>query len=350
MCNIAGYIGKRDAAPILVEMMKKQEGYGGGYYTGITTHDGVKLHTAKVIGDLDNLLKETDGYHFPGKMGFLHSRSNSGGGREWGHPFTNVQGNLSYIANGSAGIFLTDEYREKSCALTTELEAGGYVFASKAKGIIGDYPALADGTSIHMSDLICQYIACLVDKGMEPDKAMSQAYSELPAEVVGLVIHEKHPDSIFASRINFPMMIGITLDGDTYLATTALAFPEDVTFRTIELLPPVTTFEIYAGGYRTSAHPIRVDNVAPITPDIWHRAYQRIEETLQNNKGTPLSVQAVIDACDDIWPSGMLQQGAPLVYEIMRALKKEGKLQVVPVQVSGAFEGYSTNNFRICIQ
>ena len=100
MCNIAGYIGKRDAAPILTEMMKKQEGFGGGYYTGITTHDGTKLHTAKVIGDMDNFLKETDGYHFPGKMGFLHSRSNSGGDREWGHPFTNAEGTLSYIANG----------------------------------------------------------------------------------------------------------------------------------------------------------------------------------------------------------------------------------------------------------
>ena len=40
MCNIAGYIGKKNAAPILFEMMKKQEGFGGGYYTGITTHDG----------------------------------------------------------------------------------------------------------------------------------------------------------------------------------------------------------------------------------------------------------------------------------------------------------------------
>ena len=95
MCNIAGYIGKRDAAPILTEMMKKQEGFGGGYYTGITTHDGTALHTAKVIGDMDNLLKETDSYHFPGKMGFLHSRSNSGGDREWGHPFLNEKGTMA---------------------------------------------------------------------------------------------------------------------------------------------------------------------------------------------------------------------------------------------------------------
>ena len=32
MCNIAGYIGSKDAAPILAKMMQRQEGFGGGYY------------------------------------------------------------------------------------------------------------------------------------------------------------------------------------------------------------------------------------------------------------------------------------------------------------------------------
>jgi glucosamine 6-phosphate synthetase-like amidotransferase/phosphosugar isomerase protein len=41
MCNIAGYIGSKQAAPIIVEMLRKQEGWDSGYYTGIATiHDG----------------------------------------------------------------------------------------------------------------------------------------------------------------------------------------------------------------------------------------------------------------------------------------------------------------------
>ena len=44
MCNIAGYIGDKSAAPILIEMMKKQEGFGGGFYTGLSIHDGKRLH------------------------------------------------------------------------------------------------------------------------------------------------------------------------------------------------------------------------------------------------------------------------------------------------------------------
>ena len=96
MCNIAGYIGKKQAAPILCEMMKKQEGFYAGYYTGIVTHDKEKLCCAKVIGNMENLLNETAALNFPGTIGFLHSRSKSGGDIEWGHPFINNTGDLAY--------------------------------------------------------------------------------------------------------------------------------------------------------------------------------------------------------------------------------------------------------------
>ena len=74
MCNLAGYAGNRQAAPILIEMIKKQQYFDGGMSTGIATvHDG-KLYTAKVIGDVDVLLKETDALNFPGTIGIMHSR------------------------------------------------------------------------------------------------------------------------------------------------------------------------------------------------------------------------------------------------------------------------------------
>ena len=37
MCNIAGYVGTKKAAPILLEMMRREEGFAGGYNTGIAT-------------------------------------------------------------------------------------------------------------------------------------------------------------------------------------------------------------------------------------------------------------------------------------------------------------------------
>ena len=51
MCVIAGYAGNRPAAPILVDMLRKEQFFDGGLSTGIATiHEG-KLYTAKVLGD-----------------------------------------------------------------------------------------------------------------------------------------------------------------------------------------------------------------------------------------------------------------------------------------------------------
>ena len=83
MCNIAGYIGERDAAPILIEMIRAQEGQNGGFYTGIATmHEG-KIHYRKLVGSLDDLLKRTDAASLPGKLGIIHSRTPGFAGDEW---------------------------------------------------------------------------------------------------------------------------------------------------------------------------------------------------------------------------------------------------------------------------
>ena len=42
MCIITGYVGTKQAAPILIDMVRKAEGLDGGHYTGMATiHDGV---------------------------------------------------------------------------------------------------------------------------------------------------------------------------------------------------------------------------------------------------------------------------------------------------------------------
>ena len=99
MCNIAGYVGTRPAAPILMEMMRQQEGWDGGFFTGIATiHEG-KLRHAKCVGDLERLLEKTDAADLPGAIGFIHTRSLSSGGhgRAAGYRGGNHAG---YLASG----------------------------------------------------------------------------------------------------------------------------------------------------------------------------------------------------------------------------------------------------------
>lgn len=350
MCNIAGYIGLKQAAPILAEMMKKQEGFGGGYYTGITTHDGENMHSCKVLGDMQNLLSETDFLTYPGTVGFLHSRSKSGGGVEWGQPFISSDGNVSFIANGAVGSFGNDTTQKNRCERALALEKLGFDFKSRTKGFLEGYPCLSDGTAIHSSDILCQDISHNINQGNTVDYSMSKTFSELPAEAVGLVIYKNEPEKIFVTRVNYPMMIGVAKDGDTYLATTALAFPDDVGFRFIEPLPHSATCEVYRGGYRVSPHQVTVDNVAPITPDIWQKAYKTVNDLLSSGKKASYSVHEVIGACECVWQKGTIPQGAMLVYEIMRALKAEDRLAIDFVKDSGAFDGYTTNNFNICLK
>ena len=52
MCNIAGYSGSRQAASILLEMLRKQQPYDGDMSTGVATiHEG-KLYYKKLVGDV----------------------------------------------------------------------------------------------------------------------------------------------------------------------------------------------------------------------------------------------------------------------------------------------------------
>lgn len=80
MCNIAGYVGTKRAAPILIDMIKREEGLDGGFYTGIATiHEG-KIYYAKLTGDADKLVAMTNAPSLPGTVGIIHSRTQSGGG------------------------------------------------------------------------------------------------------------------------------------------------------------------------------------------------------------------------------------------------------------------------------
>ena len=88
MCTIAGYVGNRCAAPILIEMLKKEEGVDSGFYTGIATiHEG-KIHYRKLVGDVKQLLEKTDAASLPGTIGFIHSRTPGNPWDFWAHPFT----------------------------------------------------------------------------------------------------------------------------------------------------------------------------------------------------------------------------------------------------------------------
>jgi len=48
MCTMAAFAGERPAAPVLLEMLERQEGLWSGHFSGISTLCGGKVYTARV--------------------------------------------------------------------------------------------------------------------------------------------------------------------------------------------------------------------------------------------------------------------------------------------------------------
>ena len=60
MCQLAAYVGSRDAAPILLESLRLQEGYLGAHATGLATVHRRKMHLVKDNSPVDEVVKKTE--------------------------------------------------------------------------------------------------------------------------------------------------------------------------------------------------------------------------------------------------------------------------------------------------
>ena len=339
MCNIAGYVGSKRAAPILIEMMLKQEGWDAGYYTGIATAFEGKLYTDKVVGDTQKLLEQTDSANCPGNVGILHGRSKAGGDARWAQPFVGATGKIAYMVNGTVGAFAKCiKTRREEIYMT--LKAAGYRCSSCTEGKVGGYGVYPDGCSAHASDVACQQIARYVDCGWTTPAAMGKAYCEIPCEVVGLALNVDEPDRISWVRINYPMFLGFASHG-TYMATTPMAFPNDVT--RITLLDPLSCGSVLADHYESKPILDFPGTVAPITPSAWKACYeaviQNLSEREMDHDELDLLVKPLLGKADCV-------EEATAEYAILYELQKQGRLLITKSRVPGSFEGLDAPKFR----
>ena len=102
MCGIVGYIGKNQAAPILLDGLAKLE-YRGYDSAGISVFDGRDIHTVKTKGKIKDLRKLTDdGEALKGTVGIGHTRWATHGepSDENSHPHVNASETISVVHNG----------------------------------------------------------------------------------------------------------------------------------------------------------------------------------------------------------------------------------------------------------
>jgi len=317
MCNLAGYIGKDRAGPVLLKMIKDQEGFGGGYYTGIATINEGILHWRKVVGNCEELLKQTDALDLPGTIGIIHSRSKGFGDVEWAHPFVNPQESMAYMLNGHMGSFYEDKTNER--ALMEELTANGYKFRSMVSEHVPNMFEFDNGNSIHTSEARCFMVDYMRRTSASWSEALTKASNLYPSETAGLLLSAETPDCIHAVRFNQPLMIGRSKD-ITLLSSTALVFPDNLD--SIIQAPIRSVMKFNRNSFEVS--PLN-DTVGPVA-DIFPMAagYNKIERMLSKNKAC--SFTDFKNATAELWPRDMAPQKDMMVYEIMRLMYQEGKI------------------------
>jgi glucosamine--fructose-6-phosphate aminotransferase (isomerizing) len=199
MCGIVGYVGPRDAAPILIEGLRRLE-YRGYDSAGIAvvTDDG-KVFVEKKAGKLSNLTDHLNGDTPAGHPGIGHTRWATHGrpNDTNAHPHTDCSGKLALIHNG-----IIENYAPIKQRLTAE----GHQFTSET-----DTEVLA-----HLIE--SKYSGDLVE-------AVRTALNEVHGAYAIGVMHTDHPDRIVGARMNVPLIVGLG-DGEGFLASDVPAILE----------------------------------------------------------------------------------------------------------------------------
>ena len=123
MCGIVGYVGEKQAAPILLDGLSKLE-YRGYDSAGIAVFDGEKINMTKSKGRLKVLEEIThDGATMPGVLGIGHTRWATHGEPSDvnAHPHLNKDGTIAVVHNGIIENYLK---------LKKKLVNKGYEFVS----------------------------------------------------------------------------------------------------------------------------------------------------------------------------------------------------------------------------
>lgn len=196
MCGIFGYIGRKKAAKIVLDGLKKLE-YRGYDSAGIVGIHQEKLAYCKIVGKIALLEQEVElkGLHFDLAIGQTRWATHGKVSKINAHPHFDTKETLAIVHNG-----IIENYE----ILRNQLKNEGAIFRSETDS---------------------EVIAHLVAKYYEGDflKAVQQAIPLLEGSYATVMIHKDHPDMIIAAAKECPLVIGLGAD-EAFISSDSLAF------------------------------------------------------------------------------------------------------------------------------
>ena len=202
MCGIVGYIGPKEAYPIIVKGLKRLE-YRGYDSAGLALYDGEKFISSKTKGKVSDLeVKAEQENTFKGCMGIGHTRWATHGvpNDVNSHPHFSNSGELVIIHNG-----IIENYEP----LKKELINRGYTFKSDTD-----------------TEVLVNLIEDIQkNKGLKLGKAVQIALNQVVGAYAICVMDIKKPNEIVAARLGSPLAIGIG-QGEYFVASDASPFIE----------------------------------------------------------------------------------------------------------------------------
>lgn len=197
MCGIVGYIGRKQAYPILIEGLKRLE-YRGYDSAGVAIMPAKNtINVYKSAGKVKQLEAAVAGCDIAGCAGIAHTRWATHGepNKENSHPHCSMGGRLALVHNGII---------ENYAVLKEKLAAEGYVFASDTD-----------------TEVLVQLIDYIQKKGnYNLVTAVQLALKEVVGAYAIAVMDREDPEIIVAARKSSPLVIGLAEDG-LYLASDA---------------------------------------------------------------------------------------------------------------------------------
>ncbi|MER3414913.1 MAG: glutamine--fructose-6-phosphate transaminase (isomerizing) [Gemmataceae bacterium] len=205
MCGIVGYIGNREAEPLLVEGLRRLE-YRGYDSAGLATVDGGRLHVRKKAGRLTELAALLQKSPVPGCLGISHTRWATHGGAtdHNAHPHLGGEGIVAVVHNGVI---------ENYAPLKQQLQAEGFAFRSET-----DTEVIAHLIALY-------YRGDLVE-------AVRKALKRLKGTYGLAIVSPQQPDVLIGARLGSPLVLGVG-HGEMFLASdpnALLGYTEKVVY------------------------------------------------------------------------------------------------------------------------